>query len=703
MMKKLTLSNWLMGLAAFALLLPSMAQAYPFSLTADYPISNSPAGMATADLNGDGKLDLAIANNGADAVSVMLSNGYGTFGGAVDYAVGVRPYFVAAGDFDNDGNQDLVVTNGNEGTLGYLHGVGDGTFSGYATTIVGASPRGMTVADFDRDGNLDVAVANMSDGTFSILLGNGDGTFAPKADFASGLYPVDIAAADLDRDGNLDVAVANSCAGCFVPYNGGSARVHLGDGAGNFGAAAVYATTKGPVSLRVADLNGDSWPDIVVGKRTANQVGVFINDRTGLFSPIANYAAGSLVGGLLLADLNADGKTDVLAACGGSNDLSYLAGIGDGTFDLTRVISAGNSPQWAVSGDFNHDGRTDFAVGNAADSDIRVYLDSNAPVVTSLNPSSGSAGSGATLVTVNGSGFSPNSKVSIGGSDYATTFISSSQVRFTLSAGDLGREGTLSVTLTNPSTGLVSSSTNFTVTAGVTASGGGSLPPEAFLPPVAPNGGFKVIINEGAKTTSQRMVSLKFIKSASHEPRATRFAVSNEPDFKTASIEEFSRIDSDAYAWDLCAQAGGAILPADCPTGNHTVYVKFYSSWGNVSPVVSSDIEYGMALATPDAKPQTPAAVDLSLGGFRFDRNLRAGSQGADVRLLQQFLNRYGFTVAPNGAGSSGNETNYFGPATRSALIRFQEAHAAQILQPSGLTFGTGYFGPATRGFINGM
>lgn len=692
--------RWLALAAALTVSLPAAVQAYPFDVITDYPVSSNPAGMATADFDGDGRLDLAVANNGADAVTVLLSNGYGTFGAAVDYAVGVRPYFVAAGDFDNDGKQDLVVTNGNEATLGFLRGVGDGTFGGYATTAVGTSPRGMTVADFDRDGNLDVAVTNMDDGTFSVLLGNGDGTFAPKTDFASGLYPVDIAAADFDRDGNLDVAVAISCAGCFVPYNGGSARVHLGDGAGNFGAAAVYATTKGPISLRIADLDGDSWPDIVVGKRTANQIGVFINDRTGLFNPIVNYPTGSVVGGLLLADLNADGKTDALAACSGSDDLSYLAGVGDGTFDLTRVIAAGDSPQWAVSGDFNLDGQLDFAVGNSADRDIRVYLDSNAPTITGLSPSSAAAGSDATLVTISGTGFSPNSKVLVDGNEYSAAYLGSTQLRITLSTSYLASAATWPIFVNNPSTNLDSSSTAFTVSGSV--SYGGTLPPEAFLPPTEPAGGFKVVINGGAAQTGARQVSLKFIKDGPREPKAVRFAVSNEPDFGTAVIEDFSRIDPDAYAWDLCAQAGGAILPPTCAPGRHTVYVKFYTSWGNASPVVSASIDYGSAdgLAPP---AHAPAASSEPAVAFRFDRDLRLGSQGADVKLLQQFLNHYGFTVAARGAGSPGGETSYFGPATRSAVIRFQEAHSAEILAPSGLSSGTGYFGPASRRFANGM
>ena len=95
------------------------------------------------------------------------------------------------------------------------------------------------------------------------------------------------------------------------------------------------------------------------------------------------------------------------------------------------------------------------------------------------------------------------------------------------------------------------------------------------------------------------------------------------------------------------------------------------------------------------------ATTTTSLGTAAFTRNLQLGSTGEDVRALQQYLNTHGFVIAATGAGSSRSETTYFGPATQAALIAFQEAHAADILTPSGLTQGTGYFGLGTRSFVN--
>ena len=85
-----------------------------------------------------------------------------------------------------------------------------------------------------------------------------------------------------------------------------------------------------------------------------------------------------------------------------------------------------------------------------------------------------------------------------------------------------------------------------------------------------------------------------------------------------------------------------------------------------------------------------------------FDRNLSLGSVGEDVRLLQKELNQNPLTqLAQTGPGSPGQETNYFGPLTRSAVKKYQELHFDQILKPAGLTEGTGFFGPLTRAVFN--
>ena len=84
-----------------------------------------------------------------------------------------------------------------------------------------------------------------------------------------------------------------------------------------------------------------------------------------------------------------------------------------------------------------------------------------------------------------------------------------------------------------------------------------------------------------------------------------------------------------------------------------------------------------------------------------FTRNLTVGAKGTEVMALQQFLNKKGFTVAVSGAGSAGNETSTFGPATKAAVIKFQTMYASDVLTPVGLTKGTGYWGASSRAKAN--
>ena len=188
-----------------------------------------PERVLGVDLNHDGHPDLEIlAYCGTDphncpngAVQVMLNNGNGTFGNPTYYAVGVGPDGIAAADLNHDGNIDLAVANNNfeaPSTVSILIGNGDGTFKPAVNYAVGAGPAGLAIADLNGDGNEDIAVANVGDGTASVLLGKGNGTFEPALTLRgpSGTAPISVAAGDFNHKGAPDLAIALSYANCVT-------------------------------------------------------------------------------------------------------------------------------------------------------------------------------------------------------------------------------------------------------------------------------------------------------------------------------------------------------------------------------------------------------------------------------------------------------------------------------------------------------
>jgi hypothetical protein len=343
-----------------------------FQAKADYPVGNNPSQVVAADLNGDGKVDLAVTNE-SNTISILLGKGDGTFQSHVEYASSSMPFGIAAADFDGDKTPDLIVTHiGAPWGITLLKGNGDGTFQAeqqIPVSLPGVLDSLAVVAlDLNGDGKQDLVLTNPGSGGVVILLGNGDGTFKPLVGYTTGIQPLALVAQDVNGDGHKDLVVADVEANYVT--------VLLGNGDGTFSPRTdVPPVPSGSVPLGVAatligDFNDDAIPDLVVSESNVNNQGfsgisVLLGKGKGQFqTPISinTISTGGNPNYMAAADFNGDGKQDLAIATG--SGAAVMPGNGDGTFGAPVQALGGliGGVRGIVAGDFNHDGKQDLVV-----------------------------------------------------------------------------------------------------------------------------------------------------------------------------------------------------------------------------------------------------------------------------------------------------------------------------------------------------
>ncbi len=356
--------------------------------------------VAVGDLNGDGKLDIAVAYSyvagppphpGYVAVYLQDPTNPGTFLDPAIYNVGNDPVSISIGDLTGNGKLDVFTAN----AILNADGAGASTVSvllqdpskpgqflaatSYAT---GKNPVCVASGDLNDDGRPDLAVAD-NDG-ISVLFQNpaAPGTFFPRIPVNVDGAASSVAIADLNNDGRPDLVVANLA----------SVLVLLQDPtkAGTFFAPKSYGAGLQPVYATVGDLDGDGKPDIAAANlgslsdaRSAS-VSVLLQNPTvpGSFLTAVNYKTDLRAQAVAIADLNGDGKADLAVANSGT--LGGLCPPNCGTAGASVSVllqdpavpgqfqTATNYPAnggdfitWVATGDMNGDGNPDLIIGQA--------------------------------------------------------------------------------------------------------------------------------------------------------------------------------------------------------------------------------------------------------------------------------------------------------------------------------------------------
>jgi hypothetical protein len=293
---------------------------------------NDPGGVAIGDFDGDGVNDLAVSQDaGSGGVTILrglASGGVGT-GQFIDlgFLDTGSTWDVATADLNGDGVLDLVVSTRNGNVYSYLGNVvaghGDGTFSLAGTTPTGLSCKGIVLADLDHDGILDAVVAGES-ASVAVLHGNGSGGVGTGVFSMAYVLPgsgttFEVTVGDFNHDGIPDIASAN--------YTGQTISVFLGQPGFTFRSAITHTATGSPLGIVAGDFDGDGLDDLVVAASGSAASFIEFRNEGGAspqpdgFSDFTAFGPSRTTYDIAVADLNGDGTPDVLAPSAAQNML----------------------------------------------------------------------------------------------------------------------------------------------------------------------------------------------------------------------------------------------------------------------------------------------------------------------------------------------------------------------------------------------
>jgi hypothetical protein len=344
-----------------------------FAAKVDFTAGTAPYSIAVGDLDGDGKADIAVANENSNTVSIFRNTstvGTISFAAKVDLITGAGPLSVAIGDLNGDGKPDLVVADFTANTVSVFKNtctVGTISFLAKSDFTTASHPYSVTIGDLDADGKPEIVAANSGAASVSILKNTGTLTFAAKVDFTVGTTPYSVAIGDLDGDGKPDIAAANN------GDNTVSTLRHTGTGNTIVFAATVdFPTGVNPSSVAIGDLDADGKPDLVTANTNASPSTISVLKNTSTSGTISygaktDYPTSATIAApvsVAIGDLDGDGKPDIACANYASASLtSIYKNTGTG-FAAQVPFTSGAWPYAMAIADLDNDGRADLAVAN---------------------------------------------------------------------------------------------------------------------------------------------------------------------------------------------------------------------------------------------------------------------------------------------------------------------------------------------------
>lgn len=423
-----------------------------FGWVGGFAVENGPRSILIADIDGDGKSDIITGNNTSRTVSVIRNTSTAnniSFAAPVQLASGLgTQIMIATADMNGDGKTDIAVT-GNQSLVAVIINSstpGSVLFNPRVNFTTPEVCRGIALGDFDGDAKTDIAVTTGSIFTSGHFISvfrntgfNGQISFDTRMDISVTGIPHDIWAADIDKDNKVDLVIGAETYMGVMKSTGTPGTIAF-NALQSIGASGYY------VQVTIGDVDGDNLLDVMAVNNTSVNIAAWRNTSTpgtvSFASPVTvNGYTGTLF--LRLGQLDGDDKPDIIILP--TNDKKVYVKKNESTpgsinFSGTAQFAPLLTDNWvgdAAIGDFEGDNKTDFAITNTTDNKVSIFRNrAGFPTITSFSPASAPAGA---TVQIAGTDFTGVNVVRFGNTAASSfTVVNSTTINATVGTGASG-------------------------------------------------------------------------------------------------------------------------------------------------------------------------------------------------------------------------------------------------------------------------